>query len=250
MNTSSISDRLKRLPTFLLVMCLNMPALADQTHPASQTWISKNTTVSLLELYTSEGCSSCPPAEEWVNQLKTHTQLFTDFIPIVFHVDYWNYLGWSDRFASDAYSHRQRKLQQKGIFSGVYTPGVLVTSKEWNGWRRQNAIPISSNKAGILTATIKDNDVNITFEHSGNYTLNMAYLGMGLSSDVTAGENNRKTLSHEFVVLKHWQQSGNGQWHTALPAVPNKQQKSNALVIWLTEHKSEHVVQAVAGYLP
>lgn len=248
MNIYSMIKYLKKL-TALLALCISMQALANPANTTEQTWTSKKTAVSLLELYTSEGCSSCPPAEKWVNQLKTHPKLFTDFIPVVFHVDYWNYLGWSDRFASDAYSHRQRKLQQKGIFSGVYTPGVLVTSKEWNGWRRHNAIPISSHKAGILIATLKANHITVAFEHNDKYTLNMAYLGMGLVSNVTAGENNRKTLNHEFVVLKHWQQEGNGQWHMALPAVPNKQQKSNALVIWLTAHQSENIIQAVAGYL-
>ena len=63
--------------------------------------------VGLLELYTSEGCSSCPPADRWLSKLKGEPKLWRNIIPLAFHVDYWDYIGWEDRFASPAYTARQ-----------------------------------------------------------------------------------------------------------------------------------------------
>ena len=64
--------------------------------------------VALVELYTSEGCSSCPPAESWLSGLKEKPGLWSEFVPVAFHVDYWNYLGWRDKWSSKEYSDRQR----------------------------------------------------------------------------------------------------------------------------------------------
>lgn len=222
----------------------------QRTAQDSQIWISKRSAVSLVELYTSEGCHSCPPAERWMNSLTSHPRLFKDFVPVAFHVDYWNYLGWQDRFAKNAYSRRQRDLHSQGIFSGVYTPGMSAGSKEWHGWRRQSPIPVLRETVGTLSAILDTHELEVSFEHSGRYTLNLAYLGMGFSTKVTAGENNRKILNHEFVVLKHWKKTGDGNWNISLPTVPKENQKQTALAIWLTERGSERVVQAVGGYLP
>src|SRR5438477_9939189 len=64
--------------------------------------------VHLLELFTSEGCSSCPPAEAWMTKLKDNPGLWHDFVPIAFHVDYWDHLGWRDRFAAKEWTARQQ----------------------------------------------------------------------------------------------------------------------------------------------
>lgn len=64
--------------------------------------------VTLLELYSSEGCSSCPLADAWVNSLQAGPGLWTQLVPVVFHVDYWDYIGWKDRFATPAFTDRQR----------------------------------------------------------------------------------------------------------------------------------------------
>src|SRR5271155_1572909 len=82
--------------------------------------------VSLLELYTSEGCSSCPPAEEWLSKLKENPRLWKDYVPVAFHVDYWDGLGWPDRFASPAYTQRQRSYAQVWGGDTVYTPELVV----------------------------------------------------------------------------------------------------------------------------
>src|SRR3954454_1449306 len=68
---------------------------------------SKPARTHLIELFTSEGCSSCPPAEAWLSKLKTEPQLWRDFVPVAFHVDYWGHLGWRDPFASKIWTARQ-----------------------------------------------------------------------------------------------------------------------------------------------
>src|ERR1700712_4295101 len=69
--------------------------------------LSGENRVHLLELYSSEGCSSCPPAESWLGELRTAPGLWRDFVPVAFHVNYWDRLGWRDRFASKEYTARQ-----------------------------------------------------------------------------------------------------------------------------------------------
>ncbi len=79
--------------------------------------------VHLLELFTSEGCSSCPPAEAWLSKLKDDPRLWRDFVPLAFHVDYWDGLGWRDPFASKVWTARQYQYSARWKSSTVYTPG-------------------------------------------------------------------------------------------------------------------------------
>ena len=74
---------------------------------AEQRFSSGPAQVALVELYTSEGCSSCPPAERWLGELRTAPGLWRDFVPVAWHVDYWNRLGWPDRFSTKEFTARQ-----------------------------------------------------------------------------------------------------------------------------------------------
>ncbi|PIW09743.1 MAG: DUF1223 domain-containing protein, partial [Comamonadaceae bacterium CG17_big_fil_post_rev_8_21_14_2_50_60_13] len=84
----------------------------------------------VIELYTSEGCSSCPPADQWLSTLKGK--------PVVaqaFHVGYWDYIGWKDRFATAANTARQRQIAMANGLSGIYTPQLVRNSKDWRNDR-------------------------------------------------------------------------------------------------------------------
>ena len=85
---------------------------------------------TVVELYTSEGCSSCPPAEAWLNGLKGRT----DVLALAFHVNYWDKLGWPDRFASAEATERQYRLAGLDGQRGVYTPQVRVAGRDWRRW--------------------------------------------------------------------------------------------------------------------
>src|ERR1700676_1589940 len=92
---------------------------------------SKPARTHLLELFTSEGCSSCPPAEAWLGKLKSDDRLWKDFVPIAFHVDYWDGLGWKDRFAQPEWTRRQNSYAVRWGGSSVYTPGFVLDGREW-----------------------------------------------------------------------------------------------------------------------
>ncbi len=99
----------------------------------------------LLELFTSEGCSSCPPAEAWLSKLKDDAGLWRDFVPLAFHVDYWDRPGWRDPFASKVWTARQYEYSARWKSSNVYTPGFVLDGREWrNNAPHSNRSAISS----------------------------------------------------------------------------------------------------------
>jgi hypothetical protein len=91
---------------------------------------SGTATISLLELYTSEGCSSCPPTDKWLSQLRPDTR---KVVPLAFHVDYWDYIGWKDRFAKAEYTNRQRKIAAASGAQFVYTPQFVLNGRDFRG---------------------------------------------------------------------------------------------------------------------
>lgn len=117
----------------------------------AQTFSSTGQQVNLVELYTSEGCSSCPPADRWLSKLTQKPGLWNEFIPLSLHVDYWDYIGWQDPFADKRYTQRQYNYYHSGNLSSVYTPGVLFNGQEWRSWRRDSWPEPLQNNAGQLS---------------------------------------------------------------------------------------------------
>lgn len=233
---------MSRLLIFLL--------LTIQSTAWSVDFSSQTRATTVVELYTSEGCSSCPPADRWLSSLKQDDRLFTTTLPMAFHVDYWDRLGWPDRFATAAFSNRQRNLVRQGLTSQVYTPGIVINSQEWRGWfQGERQPPGNAAKPGKLHASLEGDNLVVQFEHATNLVLNMAWLGMGLESVVKAGENKGNTLKHDFVVLDHWQQTGSQNWQLTLPAIPDRGQQQTALAIWLTKPDSLQIIQATATFI-
>jgi hypothetical protein len=221
--------------------------------------------VGLLELYTSEGCSSCPPADRWLTALKDDPRLWQGFIPIALHVDYWDYIGWKDRFASPAHSRRQRQYSKEQSLKAVYTPGFVYNGSEWRQWYRNRSANFpAGNTPGVLQIHIEDESVQVQFtpgDDAGfaltkpvDLQLNLALLGFGLETEVRAGENKGKKLPHDFVVLGMKQSvlspvNGNYAARLSLPeasATPN----SYGIVAWLNAHGTQRPLQAVGGFLP
>jgi hypothetical protein len=209
----------------------------------------------VLELYTSQGCSSCPPAEQWLSTLTRTPQLWSSVIPLAFHVDYWDGLGWADAFANPSYSSRQRAYEQFGGSRSVYTPEFMVAGNEWRGWFSGEELRLPNTpKVGKLNLQMRGDQVHLSFAAAANtpvgLTAHVARLGFGLQSKVASGENAGKTLQHDFVVLTLQQvsASSNNQWQTQLQADPRG--KRQALVAWLSAPGDPTPYQAVAGWLP
>lgn len=210
----------------------------------------------MIELYTSEGCSSCPPADRWISTLRQDERLWQDLVPIAFHVDYWNYLGWEDRFASPAYAARQRDYRRVGGASAVYTPGMFASGREWRGWRQRSAsIPTFTTSPGVLAFRLQGDSFAASFaaEESGpeHLELYVAILGFDLETSVRAGENRGELLRHDFVVLGMQRYSGVMAWSGALPNAPLAGEAGKlALVAWVGEAGKPAPLQAVGGWLP
>lgn len=228
----------------LLLLCF-LP-----TYTYAQEFSSQAIKTTVVELYTSEGCSSCPPADQWLSSLKTDSRLFKTLLPLAFHVDYWDQLGWPDPYAKADYSERQRNLVSQGLLSQVYTPGFLVNSHEWRGWFNGKPLPQqSASKPGVLHAELNNKQLSIHFDSDEILTAHIAILGMGLSSEVEAGENRGRTLVHDFVVLDKSAFEGQGHWQLEIEERPEAQQKKMVLAVWLTKPGSLSVIQAAGGYL-
>jgi len=213
---------------------------------------------NLIELYTSEGCSSCPPADQWLSTLKDHPDLWQKIIPMAFHVDYWNYIGWKDRFSQARYSDRQRQYAHEKSLSTVYTPGLVSNGNEWRNFSWLAPTPNEERYVGPLTMTIGDRDLSIRFEPAhtlatGILTANIVLLGFDMVSDVRSGENAGRKLHHDFVVLEFDQLRMNadqGSFHiTTDRPVSTMDAGRYAIAAWVSTDEAQAPLQAVGAWL-
>ncbi|MCA9129895.1 MAG: DUF1223 domain-containing protein [Planctomycetales bacterium] len=161
----------------------------------------------VVELFTSEGCSSCPPADKLLKALSDDETLVLSF-----HVDYWNQLGWRDPFSRPEYTLRQRQYADVLGVAQVYTPQMIVGGQfQFVGSDKKAAAKalssVKRNKpTGSLTMEVsKANETAVQFAFEAGDTqpgmiLNLAIVEKATSSKVTAGENARANLSHVNVV--------------------------------------------------
>ena len=240
---------------------------SPHTFPATQQIQGGPHRVQLVELYTSEGCSSCPPADRWLGSMLKARTLWSTFIPVAFHVDYWNALGWPDRFSSPRYSQRQRQYVRQGGVNTVYTPGFILDGQEWRSFFRNRDLPKPSREmVGVLSLHIDAPSLQVYYHPTegldlpDTLVLNLVLLGFDLQTEVKSGENRGRTLRHDFTVLT-WQQenlpavtSGYYARNTYLPFVPPSAQQGpapprQAVVAWLNRLETQHPIQAAGGLL-
>ncbi|WP_025770051.1 DUF1223 domain-containing protein [Thioalkalivibrio sp. HK1] len=190
----------------LAIAWLSMRPLSAQTVDIQ----GPPTRALLVELFTSEGCSSCPPAEKWLNALKDRDDLWQRVVPIALHVDYWDYIGWPDRFATSKNSLRQRTYRKDGLSRGVYTPGLFVGGREWRGWFRNRELDLAEagKRIGSIRIKARDGHFEASFEalspaviQAPALDLHIARIGFDLETSILAGENRGRTLHHDFVSL-------------------------------------------------
>lgn len=208
----------------------------------------------LIELYTSEGCNSCPPAEAYLNGLRQHPELWRRYIPVAFHVDYWDYIGWRDPYAHPLHGERQSSYARLHNARNVYTPAFVVNGEPWRpGWFG-NKLPEGDNLSGQLNVILRGEQLEAEFISAsplaGTLRLNIALLGMDLMSKILAGENTGRNARHEFVVIAYKSLgSVNAQWKTNLPALHFTDAKRHALAVWVSRNSDPTPLQAVGGEL-
>ena len=212
--------------------------------------------VQLLELFTSEGCSSCPPAEASLSRLANHPRLWREFVPVAFHVDYWDRLGWKDPFASVESTKRQQTYAEHWKANSVYTPAFVLNGREWH----DTSVPAANAKAaGVLKVTVRvdDADVTINFEPvdgaADQFDVYLARVGFGIKINVGAGENNGRSLRHDFVVLSLTHEKLNratAELHFAPGQQSVTRPARTALAAWVAKSGDITPLQATGGWLP
>jgi hypothetical protein len=168
----------------------------------------------VLELFSSQGCSSCPPAENIVNTWGLGLFQKGLLLPLVFHVDYWNNLGWTDPFSESDFTARQSAYEPVLEVNTLYTPQAVLAGQadaagNDAGALRDRAKALAGVRAATglsLTAELKDKNIVLDIKTTGSdipgsdWVLNIALFENGLSTPVARGENGGRTLIENFVV--------------------------------------------------
>jgi hypothetical protein len=184
------------LRSLLLFAAIN--ALLIPAHAQTCSAVTGSHSTPVVELYTSEGCSSCPPADRWLSAHKAD-----EIVALAFHVDYWDGLGWVDRFASPAYTQRQMQQQAVNGARYSYTPQVVINGVDRKDWAAL-ARPLPSRAGSAVQIGLARNGDRVTATVQSTAPARLAaYWAVtesGLVSAVKSGENAGATLTHDHVV--------------------------------------------------
>ena len=237
--------------------CVTLDASASAACSAA----SPAHTLALIELYTSDGCDSCPPANRWMSGLASRGLGADRVVPLGLHVDYWDYIGWKDVYAQPQFTERQRKLSRLSGSTFVYTPQIVVQGRDFRGWNSAsfdarvkviNALPARADiqlGLDIVSGKISVGAAAVSRVKGPNVQLFVALTQSRISSDVKAGENRGVTLNHDYVV-RDWlgpvSFSTEGRAHLERAVVPPKGAPTNDLgvVAFVQDAASGEVLQA------
>ncbi len=249
------------VPLFTLWFCTSSSSVKDKndSHLQTKTYSPDSKNVAVLELFTSQGCSSCPSADRLLEKYSTKDNV----IALSFHVDYWNRLGWKDPFSSPDFTRRQNNYAT-ALNAGVYTPQLVINGQdEMVGsdarkientlkkvWSQNQASEISvqsvnlENGKATINYTIKGNT-------DGNSLLNIAIVEKKTMTTIKAGENGGVTLSGTNVVRNFKTISntpeGKNIYNIEVPAGINKENIS--VVLYLQKSNNEITAACQAAVL-
>ncbi|GAB3332538.1 DUF1223 domain-containing protein [Marilutibacter aestuarii] len=203
-----------RAATAAAIACLLQAVTAPvRAAPACEV-ASGSQVVPLVELYTSEGCNSCPPADAWLTRLAAREDAAATSL-LAFHVDYWDDIGWVDRFGAAAHTRRQRARVTLDKGTTVFTPQVMIGADTRVDWRDEGdarrALRTAKGKSSPVSLVMRvvpaDDRVRVGIKAApvggtvaGRGMLWLALYQDGLRTEVRAGENQGRTLRHDRVV--------------------------------------------------
>ncbi|HJS39708.1 MAG TPA: DUF1223 domain-containing protein [Burkholderiales bacterium] len=221
-------------------------------------------TTALVELYTSEGCDSCPPADRWLQGLGARGYAPGRVVPLSLHVNYWDYIGWKDPYAQQRFADRQRRLAQVMRARIVYTPQVLLQGQDFRRWgsgtfdeavAKINAQPPRASIALHLQGGRGDTlDTQVSAAlldpaSTPDAVLYLASYENKLVSSVSAGENRGRTLQHDYVVFE-WVgplplTGGRIEARHALPLLPKAVRAHSGVAAFVQNGRTAEVLQAL-----
>jgi hypothetical protein len=235
-----------------LILCASQSTFAAECSAKSGA-----NTVPLLELYTSEGCSSCPPADKWMSGIKNEK-----VTPLAFHVDYWDYIGWKDKFSKAEYSDRQRKTAAFGGAGFVYTPQFVMNGRDFKGWdnsRLNEKIEANqklASRANLSLNAVQENG-KITLKTSAqttnpadakNVDVFVAIYENKLVSKVNAGENSGRELKHDYVVRDFfgaYQINNQNEFSKNFTLSPEWAKRDAGAVIFVQNSQTGEIIQSL-----
>ena len=190
----------------LIAACLLSACATTALAQQNQCSVKSGPTITpVVELYTSEGCSSCPPADKWASSLKDK-----GVVVQAFHVGYWDYIGWVDRFAAPSYTNRQREVAAKNNLRSIYTPQAVLNGKDWPNWGSRPTANEPARASIALTQLGTDQfEASVTPvsapQNPASWSAYWTITEHGHNSKVAAGENAGEFLKHDFVVRQYTQ---------------------------------------------
>lgn len=201
-------------PTHTLISVLLLLSTSVMARPPEQhIHYSPDHQVALLELYTSEGCSSCPPADRWLSKLNSVLADGNKVVPLALHITYWDYIGWTDRYGHRRFDQRQRNIARRAHSRSIYTPQFVFNGRDFRGIGRfvSELETINARPAKLRLGLALEAGSNPQSPTAWVYTrpgkqqqdatsIYLAIYENALHSDVDAGENEGKTLKHDRVV--------------------------------------------------
>jgi len=231
-----------------------------------QVFTSGTERVQLIELYSSQGCSSCPAAESWLGEWVDSDELWTRRVPLNFHVDYWDRLGWPDPYASADHTERQQRYARLLGMPAPYTPGFILDGREWRGFFSRAPLPDPPvGMPGVLRATRTASELAFDYvpradtrdesaPDASELVFHAALLGIGLCDRIPAGENRGRQLRQDFVVLaqssvRARRDSDGFHGELRLPDSRGFEPLRFALALWVTERGGLRPLQATGGWL-
>lgn len=168
------------------------------------------TVTPVLELYTSEGCSSCPPADRWLSGLRTRPSANSGAVVQAFHVGYWDSIGWVDRFANPAHTIRQRQIALWNKQTSIYTPQAVLNGRDWRQWHLAGATLPAGKEPALASIVLKQLGadqfealVSMQASAPAQWSAYWTVTEHGHSTRVKAGENAGETLLHDYVVRQY-----------------------------------------------
>jgi hypothetical protein len=219
-------------------------------------------TVALVELYTSQGCSSCPPADRWLSALPGQVPA-ERAVPLALHVGYWDHIGWKDPFARREFNQRQRWLADLNRNRTVYTPGVFVSGREWPNWRDRTALASAISQVNLrpaavrlaLSATGAGDRLALQVDaeaidplRAADAVLFVALKQHGHATAVTRGENRGETLRNDHVV-RDWRELPLAATRIEF-TLPSDGGRVFEVVAFAQDRKRGEVLQALSLPLP
>ncbi len=195
----------------------------------------------VLELFTSQGCSSCPPADILLNEVKND-----NIIALSYHVDYWNYIGWKDPFSDVTYSNNQRKYASKFYSSTIYTPQLVINGKEHIVGSKSTLLSKKIAKYSKETSNfeiklenVKKNEISIDFNYEFNGTLKDKDLRIVLvinerKTQVKRGENRNRELTNSNIVVNEQifkLENSRGKGSILIPEIVNSKDELSLILI-------------------